>query len=50
MTAAEDFLRGLQTAGGWPNGTPQEPEPATDREPAACTHPTCTCTPEEASS
>lgn len=46
MTARDEFLRGLEAAGGWADGDPEEwwlAEP--DDVPR--THPTCT--PEEAS-
>lgn len=30
MTAREEFLRGLEAAGGWIDGEPEQPEPATE--------------------
>ncbi|NUQ95189.1 MAG: hypothetical protein HOY79_01050 [Streptomyces sp.] len=47
MTAREEFLRGLEEAGGWADGDWEIPEPALEPEPSACNHPTCACTHQE---
>lgn len=46
MTARDEFLRGLEAAGGWADGDWEVPEPAEPDE-SPRTHPTCTCTPQE---